>query len=784
MKWRRFAYPIYGNKLFNKILIYFLSLLLPIVIIGLIVYWNVDHLVKKDVTQKLSDNLSFSSRTVDVYLGMAQSTNNNLILSDTFQRFVQPYRLLSDDDKVNLPLVVRAIANNQNVLSSFVDQIFMYVDTDKVYTSQEVVDFNVFFDTFYIMSGYDKSFWKQKLQSGSFFELLPPSDVLSYNHVDPRQVIPSVTTQYVNGRLVTMVTGISASAITSTLKNNSIFSETSYFILDKNQRLVVSSDSLDPNAARQIADQFQGKEQHAYVKVDGEHALVVRIPSETYGLYYYSVTPIASFSNETSGILSLILWICLTLMIVGVVFSFIFSFSIYNPIKNIREILGESDKTQDTYGKSRSSDDWNTIGRRIDQLVKQHQDAALKINRYSSELLDQFFIYLLRGNPWKQQDTPNRVLDEIGFTADRYMCCCFMFQFKERYYHEIGERDRLLIQEKMKRVIGGIMLPYVNGYLLEYEPDFYVYMVSLKQSEDRSRFDQAIEKIKTTFEYDAIYCELTIGIGNIYDNMADIAKSYSEAITAMDRRKSGIVTTIADAAELTIEETYYYSFLDENKIVNGLKAGNLEGIKADVEALIELNRGRGVSYSYLGTLLVELWNTGIRYTAERQLRVDQFISESEYAVLSSKNTRPNELSDRLQKLFHFYERIIHETVFKNEPRSKTMISVISNYIDKNYHKDIYLESISGEIGLSAKYVSRIFKEGAGIGISEYISFVRMEKAKELLLTTDYKISHIADLVGISSRTTFLRVFKKHEGVSPMDYRNAHASSLQRRVDDM
>lgn len=205
-----------------------------------------------------------------------------------------------------------------------------------------------------------------------------------------------------------------------------------------------------------------------------------------------------------------------------------------------------------------------------------------------------------------------------------------------------------------------------------------------------------------------------------------------------------------------------------------MKAGNVEVLATEVEGLIQANKSRGVSYTHLGVLLVELWNTGIRYANERQLDIHLLLTEEEYAVLANKNITPNEFTDRVERLINFYERIVAETGTKGERRTGTVISFITAYIESNYAKDIYLENIANEIGLSAKYVSRMFKETTGTSITDYISLIRMAKAKELLTETDLKVNEIADRIGMNSRTTFLRMFKKHEGISPIDYRHIKA----------
>jgi YesN/AraC family two-component response regulator len=85
------------------------------------------------------------------------------------------------------------------------------------------------------------------------------------------------------------------------------------------------------------------------------------------------------------------------------------------------------------------------------------------------------------------------------------------------------------------------------------------------------------------------------------------------------------------------------------------------------------------------------------------------------------------------------------------------------------------------MNVSVKYVSRVFKEKTGMNITDYISQVRISKAKELLLHSDLPIGAIAEKVGIHNRTTFLRTFKKVEGLSPNDFRKSIAADANREA---
>lgn len=100
------------------------------------------------------------------------------------------------------------------------------------------------------------------------------------------------------------------------------------------------------------------------------------------------------------------------------------------------------------------------------------------------------------------------------------------------------------------------------------------------------------------------------------------------------------------------------------------------------------------------------------------------------------------------------------------------------YIFKNSHENIELPRIATEVGLSPNYFSTIFKSQTGHSFKSFLNHVRVEKAREYLLSTDYKISEIAFRVGIGNSKHFSQVFKEHLGKSPSDVRREARSHSQ------
>ena len=92
------------------------------------------------------------------------------------------------------------------------------------------------------------------------------------------------------------------------------------------------------------------------------------------------------------------------------------------------------------------------------------------------------------------------------------------------------------------------------------------------------------------------------------------------------------------------------------------------------------------------------------------------------------------------------------------------------YIENNYNKELSLEKLASTLNMNREYFCRIFKKATGITPVEYINYVRVWKAENLLTTTHASILEISMEVGFSSVSYFNRVFKKLRGTTPSAYR--------------
>ena len=98
------------------------------------------------------------------------------------------------------------------------------------------------------------------------------------------------------------------------------------------------------------------------------------------------------------------------------------------------------------------------------------------------------------------------------------------------------------------------------------------------------------------------------------------------------------------------------------------------------------------------------------------------------------------------------------------------IMTITRYLQEHLNEDISLSILAEEFHLSAQYISQLFKSEIGVNFLTYLTNIRMERAKKLLLSTALSIGEISEQLGFGDYRVFTKVFKKSEGVTPSQYR--------------
>ncbi|MGY4691383.1 AraC family transcriptional regulator [Salibacterium sp. K-3] len=149
----------------------------------------------------------------------------------------------------------------------------------------------------------------------------------------------------------------------------------------------------------------------------------------------------------------------------------------------------------------------------------------------------------------------------------------------------------------------------------------------------------------------------------------------------------------------------------------------------------------------------------------------QLLRKMLYEQSHGDNLRMLAMKIFLAELLFVMKRSYHS----NQVADTNMLRVewLRNYINTHYYEITGSEDLSKKMGMSTRYVHSIFKEHYEKTPMQYLTEVRLELVKDMLLETDNDIASICFEVGFESVSTFYRVFKKYVGVPPNQYRTSH-----------
>lgn len=112
----------------------------------------------------------------------------------------------------------------------------------------------------------------------------------------------------------------------------------------------------------------------------------------------------------------------------------------------------------------------------------------------------------------------------------------------------------------------------------------------------------------------------------------------------------------------------------------------------------------------------------------------------------------------------------HQRESAEPQRKKDVISEVKQYVMEHYDENISLADLSSRFFLNLHYLSQLFKEKTGQTYLDYLTQVRIGRAKELLENSDLKVYEISHLVGYSDTTHFSKMFERLAGCKPTEYR--------------
>lgn len=262
---------------------------------------------------------------------------------------------------------------------------------------------------------------------------------------------------------------------------------------------------------------------------------------------------------------------------------------------------------------------------------------------------------------------------------------------------------------------------------------------------------------------------VSVGISEPFSRFEDFPAAVRQAKEALNDSFYGGLGKCYPYGALPREKPQRTRFADEEELLRRLEVCDGEGVRRILERLfseLEENRDIPESRQELFLDLMQLFKTVVRRWDEAW----PSLSEDEAPLVIQMLDL--ETIGEAQRWFETMADKAMEAIRRVRARTyrKEVLQLI-DYLKTHYAENITLGSASRYVNMSESYLSSIFKKETGMSFVEYLTRLRMEKAAELLKTTDMPSYLVAEKVGYDNINYFGRSFKKVMGVSPSHYRN-------------
>lgn len=268
---------------------------------------------------------------------------------------------------------------------------------------------------------------------------------------------------------------------------------------------------------------------------------------------------------------------------------------------------------------------------------------------------------------------------------------------------------------------------------------------------------------------------ITIGLGVPKNEIAGIFTSLKTAIWAIEQRVILGVNRVVEGVEISSNEMAESNiFIEFNKrFAEGLE-------RLDEYQLRE-------AFSYLKTELKNkesLTGHEVIQMAKEAVNMYLFTMRQNRFMISNVNDFFEKFSleldnySSMDEIFSFVSQTIiksfRQVIDEKKQEDNKPIREAKQFIKKHFKEPISLEIVSDYVGFNATYFSSLFKKETDSTFSEYLTGVRMEKAKELLKETNLSVANICEEVGYNDTKHFSKGFAKYTNLKPNEYRKIYS----------
>ncbi|TXK80381.1 response regulator [Paenibacillus sp. N3.4] len=261
---------------------------------------------------------------------------------------------------------------------------------------------------------------------------------------------------------------------------------------------------------------------------------------------------------------------------------------------------------------------------------------------------------------------------------------------------------------------------------------------------------------------------VTVGIGRSHDGFTGIRESYMEALTALQSKLTAGNGTVIEYQDTDLTKQGFYSSVVNEKMMLALRMNDHAELKKHLDDVFQYIREQRLTPDMTYVIVMGLVSLCLSHIVANGQDIVSVLGAG-FAPYQEMKRQEN-----LEKTYSWIEEIMSKTLKSNEEgnrtsRSKRIFNEAKLLIEQNYQDpNLSIETITRLVFVNGSYLRKIFNKEAEMSISDYLTQVRMHKAKELIIQKTHTIMTISEKVGYNDPGYFSKCFKKYFGLSPSE----------------
>ncbi len=374
-----------------------------------------------------------------------------------------------------------------------------------------------------------------------------------------------------------------------------------------------------------------------------------------------------------------------------------------------------------------------------------------------SPMVENDFIYACIFNNDKTIDLSS-YLDYFNLSENPWVFCCFEFP---NINSDNQYKTYLKIHELLNTEHRCLVSSFMMNRIVVFFPVFSV-------NPDYAEVQEQIKKFYTMLSYN-ISAGIRAGVSQIQSDINLLQASYNEALSSLNKsaQNGGLVFFGLQEPESFKQHSNTSEF--KKNLISKLIAGDSAGVKSFLELYTSELISSQLPLDKIKNSFFELIVTANNSTKDINKNFASLTFENAFSTFSSEND--------INLIKEFVHKFLLECITAISSVKKAevhpVIKKVCDFIDQNLAQDISLEQTADIAGVSSFYLSKLFKEEKGETFINFVSDKRLEKARQLLESTQLSIKEITAEVGYNDQNYFSRIFKNKYGLSPKEYRKVN-----------